>query len=278
MAARKIHVAPGTLFLALLIAGFILLWLPQSLTYLLNFLFLRVFDPLLRLGRQVEIEGSRTHSAPQESIDPAEYYKLKKAYENLSIQYQTLHRDYEKLSRIRKEVPLPWAGLVLAQITSSTRGARHELILNRGADHGVATGQMVLSESSDSVIGIVQEASARMARIRLLTDSAQNLEVRIRRNGSDREYIGRLTGDGKNACRISLLSRDYDIRPGDMVFAAARPGVLETPLVIGECSQVRPDDEHPLLWDISVKPFDDAFAQTVVAVIVPLTTEFEKKK
>jgi cell shape-determining protein MreC len=277
MAVRKIHVSPGTLFITLLIAGFILLWLPQSLTFHLNFLFLRVFDPLLRLGRQVEMEENRTRPAPLETVDQAEYNNLKKAYLNLLEQYRTLHKEFETLSRIRKEVPLPWSGLVLAQITSSTRGLRHELILNKGTDHGLAAGQMVLAESSDSVIGIVQEANARMARVRLLTDPAQNLEVRIRRTGADREYAGRLIGDGKNACRIPLLSRDYDIRQGDVVYAAPRPGILEAPLVIGECSQVRPDDEHPLLWEITVKPYDDAFAQTVAAVIVPAAEKSEKK-
>lgn len=277
MAARKIHVSSGTLFITLLIAGFILLWLPQSLTCHLNFLFVRVFDPLLRLGRQVEREGIRTRPAPEESIDQAEYNKLKKAYLNLHEQYRTLHQDYETLARFRKDLPLPWSGLVLAQITSTTRGIRHELILNKGTDHGLAAGQMVLAESSDSIIGIVQEASARMARVRLLTDPAQNLEIRIRRSGTDKEYAGWLTGDGKTACRISLLSRDYDIREGDVVYAAPRPGILEAPLVIGECTRVRPDDEHPLLWDISVRPFDDAFAQTVVAVIIPAAVESEKK-
>jgi cell shape-determining protein MreC len=278
MAVRKIHLSSGTLFITLLIAGFILLWLPQSLTCNLNFLFLRIFDPLLRLGRQVEREGSRTRPVLQESIDAAEYNKLKKSYQNLLEQYRTLHKEFETLSRVRKEVPLPWSGLVLAQITSSTRGIRHELVLNKGSGHGLAPGQMVLAETHDSVIGVVQEASARMARVRLLTDPAQNLEVRIRRSGTDQEYAARLTGDGKTACRILLLSRDYDIRQGDIVYAAPRPGILEAPLVIGECSQVRPDDEHPLLWDITVKPYDDAFAQTVVAVIVPPAAEFEKKK
>ena len=44
-------------------------------------------------------------------------------------------------------------------------------------------------------------------------------------------------------------------------------------MVIGEVSRVRPDDEHPLLWDITVKPIDDAYTQTVVAVIVPADFE-----
>lgn len=270
MAVKKIHLSPGLLFVALLLAGFILLWMPQRLTCHLNFLFVRIFDPFLRLGRTFERPSPRAVSSDAgQMVDAAEYERLWKAYQNLSAQYHTLHREYETLARFRKEMPLPWAGLVLAPVTSSVKGIRHELIISRGSDHGLMPGQMVLSEKADSVLGIIQEVSARLARVRLLTDSAMTLEVRIRRQGAETEYVGRIEGDGKNGCRIPLLSRDYDIREGDVVYAAPQPGILETPVVVGRCVRVRPDEEHPLLWDIAVRPVDDAYSQTVVAVIVP---------
>jgi cell shape-determining protein MreC len=146
---------------------------------------------------------------------------------------------------------------------------RHELIIGRGSDHGLAPGQFVLSEKGDSVIGILQEVSSRLSRVRLLTDSAVTIEVRIRREGADVEYVGRMSGDGKNGCRIPFLSRDYDIRQGDVVYAAPQPGLLESPLVAGRCVRVQPDQEHPLLWAIDVQPIDDAYKQKAVAVIVP---------
>lgn len=278
MAVRKINVSSGSLFITLLIAGFILLWLPQSFTCHLNFLFVRVFDPLLRLGRHVEIEAAQSRPAAQDTIRQAEYNKLWKAYENLHAQYRALHQEYETLAMFRKDLPRPWPGLVLTQITSTTRGIRHELILNKGSDHGIRPGQVVITEAHDSIIGVVQEVSAQLSRVRLLTDPSQDLKVLIRRHGRDTEYVGRLVGDGKNACHIPLLSRDYDIREGDVVYAAPKPGILEIPLVIGEVTQVRPDDQHPLLWDIIVKPIDDPYSQTVVAVIVPADFKTETQE
>lgn len=269
MAVKKIHLSPGLLFVTLLLAGFILLWLPQRLTCHLNFLFIRIFDPFLRLGRTLEVQRIRQTASHEKTVDAAEYERLWKAYQNLSAQYLALHRDYEKLARFRREMPLPWAGLVLAPVTSSVRGIHHELLIGRGSVHGLAPGQMVLTEKGDSVIGIVQEVSSRLSRVRLLTDSSVTLEVRIRREGADLEYVGRMSGDGKNGCRIPFLPRDYDIREGDVVYAAPQPGVLESPLVVGRCIRVRPDETHPLLWDIAVRPIDDAYAQKVVAVIVP---------
>jgi len=278
MSIRKIHLSPGLLFVALLLAGLILLWLPQQLTCRLNFLFVRVFEPFLRLGRVVEAQRvQQIAGAGGQTVDAAEYERLWKAYQNLSAQYQTLHQEYETLARFRREVPLPWAGLVLAEVCSSVRGVRQELIINKGADHGLAAGQMVLSEKGDCVLGVVQEVSSRLSRVRLLTDPSMTLEVRIRRQGAEKEYAGRMLGDGKNGCRIPLLPRDYDIRQGDVVYAAPQPGILEMPLVVGQCVQVQPDEEHPLLWDITVRPAADAYTQKVVAVIVPPLSSLEKK-
>ena len=55
---------------------------------------------------------------------------------------------------------------------------------------------------------------------------------------------------------------------GDVVFAATKPGYLNIPIVIGEVTAVEPDDEHPLLWEITVQPVEDMTQLSDVAVIV----------
>jgi hypothetical protein len=45
-------------------------------------------------------------------------------------------------------------------------------------------------------------------------------------------------------------------------------GFLETPKVIGEISEVKRDENTPLLWDITVSPIRDAGTLSDVAVIV----------
>jgi len=54
------------------------------------------------------------------------------------------------------------------------------------------------------------------------------------------------------------------------------PPRLETPRVIGEIFQVKPDDNEPLVWDIAVKPVSDLAALTNVAVIITSSLESEK--
>ena len=265
MAGRKIHVSSTNLFFGLLIAAFLLLWLPHTLTSRLNLLFASVFNPVLQIGRS----GEQLRQSGTDSVSRGEYDKLWKAYENLHAQLKKLHEEYETVSLLRQRLPLPGTGFLLCEVTSINRGVRHEMILNRGAEHGVRVNQLVLSENRDSVLGTVIETADQVCRVRLLTDPAQNLEILIRRPGTDQMIPGRLVGDGRAGCKIPLLPRDYDIRTKDVVYAAAKPGRLEVPVVVGEISQVKRDDQSPLLWDISVELIDNPFEQHRAVVLIP---------
>lgn len=266
MAGRKTHVSPTNLFFSLLIAAFALLLLPHSLTGKLNLLFLTVFNPILQVGPQ---PSEHLRQSDGQVVARAEYDKLWKAYENLHAQLKELHEKYETIAQVRQSLPLPGTGILPAQVTSVNRGIRHEMILNRGSESGVAVGQYVLSENRDSVLGTVIEAAEQLCRVRLLTDPAQNLEVQIRRPGTDQMIPARLIGDGRGGCKVPLMARDYDIRRKDVVYAAARPGLLEIPVVIGEVTNVEGNDQSPLLWDITVELIDNPFGQSRVILLVP---------
>ena len=52
MARKQINASKKRLFITLLLCGIALLLLPQDVTKGLNFLFVRVFNPLLNIGRR----------------------------------------------------------------------------------------------------------------------------------------------------------------------------------------------------------------------------------
>ena len=115
---------------------------------------------------------------------------------------------------------------------------------------------------------MILECSERYAKMRVLTDSQQSIEIRIVNEIEERDTPGLMVGDGKTACKIKMIKREKKIQSGDVVFAAARPGYLNIPVVVGEVSEVVPDDEEPLLWDITVHPAADMTRLNDVAVIV----------
>jgi len=267
MARKKINVSKGTLFLALMIASAVVFLLPQKVTQRLNFLFIRTFSPVLDIGRSVKADPFSGMVSEKELLQLSKNNKMWTAYYNLWADYKTLHNRYEKLAQIRSGLPKPGPALVLATVIKATiTEFGNELFINKGESDGLGIGQYVLGQ--DSIIGTVTQTSKTTARIRLITDSRHNIEIRIWRPGKDRYIPGRMTGNGKGLCKIPLVSADYDVKVADIVYAAARVGFLETPRVIGRVSEVKHDQDKPLLWDITVMPVHDMAKTAEVAVIV----------
>ena len=87
-----------------------------------------------------------------------------------------------------------------------------------------------------------------------------------------------MDGNGKNACKVPLVSREFDIKMGDTVYASPAQGFLETPIVIGQVSYIALDQKSPTLWDITVTPVYKVNDLRDVAVIVMIPKDQLKKE
>ncbi len=268
MTRRHFQLSSTALFMMLLCAGIVLLLLPASMTQSVNFLFAETFEPVMRLGRPAA--GDKTAAGDSDDCVPRRKYDaLWKTHTNLHAQLLELQDAYETVAQIRSGLPRFFSGMVVADVIAGSGSAlNHELLINKGTADGLRPGSYVMSPEGNSIVGVVRQCSDMMARVRLLTDANQSIEVRIRRDGGPLDVAALMFGDGRNACTIAMVERQKDIRPGDAVFAARRPGLLEVPLVIGRVADVRPDEESPLLWSIRVEPIDDVRTLKTVAVIV----------
>jgi rod shape-determining protein MreC len=269
MAQHNIHASKNSSFFMLLGLSILIYFVPQKTTNSLNFLFHRLFAPFLQIGRQLADEEIRMSGPSEQTVSKDEYDQLWKNYKNLRAQTTELEKENLSLSRLRRQVGLSDEGLLPAKVTTLVRSARHELIINEGIQHGAAAGQFVLSPEKNSVVGIIRETSETMSRVQLLTDAACGIEIRIRRDGDRLDVAAQMFGDGKAGCRIGFIPRDTDIRAGDTIYAAAHPGKLSIPIVIGEVREVRPDEKNPLLWSIGVEPIENIAKLSEVVVVIP---------
>lgn len=277
MAHGQLNVSRGKLFAALLIAAAALQLAPHRYTQRLNFFFLGVFRPVLNIGLPGFSRIFRPSPSTEEFVSRSEHDELWKAYNNTHGQLLQMQQEYEKLALVRGGLPKPGPGLVLARITiPAISSFAHEVIINKGADDGLEVGQLVLCRSQSSVIGSVSEVRDGAATVQLLTDSRHTLMVAVSRDGKQEPMINRqMRGDGKDACKIPMVSREYDLRVGDTVSASPERGILDTPIVVGEVAAVEHDQDQPLLWDITVRPIFDREALTEVVVIVMNPKETE---
>lgn len=262
MARKQIKVSERILFTWFLLAGFILLFAPQNLTNKFGFAFARIFHWPLRIGRNISL-STQTKQPVSDVVSRREYDQLVNHLNNIIEQRNQEHRKVEKLSGLRDTAVWERMNFVLADvITSSIDGSHCELIINRGQDDGLAKGQFVLDDNS--VVGVVSDVLSRTARVRLVTDPASNIAVKI--SGLD---VGRLMqGRGNGSARIPLLAIKHKVRAGDIVYADKKPGFLDVPVITGKIEQCKRDDENPSLWDITVRPVCDIEKMSDVAVIV----------
>jgi rod shape-determining protein MreC len=278
MARRNRHFSNTNIFFSFLIASVVLFLWPKSDTDKISMSFQTTFHRILSMGREKPTTIERLRPDSRDVFSRDEYTQLWKSYKDVYAQLVALHEENERLANLRTGLPqLSAEGLVPAQISGNVSNYSHEVIIDKGSEASIRTGQYVLSEQNDSLIGVVSEVSESAARVRLLTDAAQTLEICIRREGTDKNIDAILVGNGDGTCSIPLIGNHQDVREGDTVYAAAVPNILPVPLVVGEITDVRADDNEPLLLKITVRLADDITRLDHVAVIVADKTLLKRK-
>ncbi len=267
MAYRQIRVPERRLFASLLMAGFIILFAPQRLTNKFQFMFVRVFCWPLSVGRDVSLSASglmaSAQGSPAETVSRERYDKLHNRLANVTEWLRQERDKVEKLSGLRDRPVWKGVNFVLADVISASVDAAHgELIIDRGQDDGLAVGQFVLS--GESVVGTISALDARTARVRLITDPASKIAVKIEGLNTDRI----MQGCGGNVAKVPLVPTRHRIETDALVYAQKKPGFLGAPVVIGTVSECEKNPENPLLWDITVRPAACLDKLTDVAAVV----------
>jgi len=248
------------LFAWLMLAGFIFLFAPQSLTNRFQFAFIRVFRWPLSVGRNISLLA-RTRQPSTDVVSRREFNKLQNLLADVIQQRDQKHEELEKLSGLRKRFPLEGANLLSAGvITAAVDKLRSELIINRGQKDGLAKDQFVLADNS--VIGTMSDVNSRTARVRLFTDSASNIAVKIGKLNIERI----MRGSGGNLAKVEMIKQK--VRIGTEIMASKKPGFLDTPIIAGRVVRCERNAESPLLWDITVRPVCDTERLNDVTVIV----------
>ncbi|MDH4202207.1 MAG: rod shape-determining protein MreC [Phycisphaerae bacterium] len=269
MAGRNSHLSNASIFFSLFIVSVVVFLWPKSDTAKISMLFQATFQRFLAIGRDAGTPSDRLRPDSKDTFSRSEYTQLWKDYKNVYAQLMAVHDENERLAKLRTGLPqLSAEGLVPAQITGTVGNYSHEVIIDKGSIASIRPGQYVLSEQHDSVVGVVSDVSEAAAKIRLLTDTRQTLEIHIRRDGTDKNIDAMMVGNGDGTCSIPLIEIHQKVLEGDTVYAAAVPGILPAPLVVGEITDVRTDDKEPLLLKITVRLAEDMTRLDHVSVIV----------
>jgi len=270
MAKKRIEISERKLFTCLILFGLIMFLVPQTTTSKLQFAFVRVFSKPLSICRNFTQAASNQRSTSK-VVDQRQYLKLRNHLAN-NIQWLRQERQNNaKLSGLRSRSVWEGVGFVLADIIIDlTDISQNELIINHGRDDGLAQGQFVVHDHS--VIGIIIDLDRRMARVQLLTDPRSKVVVKIGDLGLQRI----MQGNGDGSASIELISKEYKIEKGDIIYVQKKPGFLEVPMIAGTVTQCETDDENPVLWKIAVEPASNVKDIKSVTVITMNSQKYNK--
>jgi rod shape-determining protein MreC len=245
-----------------MLVGLILLFAPQSLTNDLQFAFARLFRWPLTIGKNISLYTRARQPTTDTKFEGESQYRNYIA--NLEAELREKQRILEKLTKLKNRFhALENASLIMADIITYTmNGTQNELTINRGQNDGLAKGQFVLGDNS--IIGTINDVNPRTSNVRLFTDPASKIAVRIGNLNVDRLMQGR----GNDVAKVLLLPTKYKVKAGDKVMARKTPGFLDAPMIIGTVSRCKRDDQRPSIWDITVKPVCEIEILKSVTIII----------
>jgi cell shape-determining protein MreC len=257
-----------------MLIGVVFLFLvPREAAGRLQYVYASVFRWPLAAGRGLTQAAKTT--VQERTISPREYEEqvkactqLRNACANLQAQVRETNQRLERLTKLSLKPGLERMQAIPAQIITLNAG---ELTIDQGKTSGVAAGQCVLSLTDSRlddqcVIGVISAVYENGAKVRLMTDPKCSLAVTIGKLNVPKVMKG--AGDG--TARIPLLRYpDYEVKVGDIVYAAGTKGFLGAPVIVAEITHCRRDPASPEVWDITARPVCDCAELTEVVVMKP---------
>jgi rod shape-determining protein MreC len=161
------------------------------------------------------------------------------------IRAQEKVQSFDALAKLPSDEGLsPIDANVIAVDSSNWRST---IEIDQGAGRGIAVGQAVVWR--DAAVGIVLEAAPSASRVRLLVDP----ECRIAAIDIRSREQGVIEGTGDGFCRLKHVSRDRDVRKGDLIVTSGIGGLFPPSILIGQVEESR-TPESGLFREIKVRP------------------------
>lgn len=117
---------------------------------------------------------------------------------------------------------------------------RHQVLINKGAEHGVYNGQAVLD--AKGIMGQTGHVGPFSSTVILLTDPSHAIPVQVNRNGLRTIAVG--TGT-VNRLELSHLPNNADIRVGDLLISSGLGGRFPPDYPVARVTTARTDPGRP---------------------------------
>ena len=142
-----------------------------------------------------------------------------------------LRPDAQENTRLRAllgfKQQLPYRSLAARIVGRDPSQWFSTVLVDRGASEGVARNDPVIT--SDGIVGHVIETAGSWSRVLLVADSRSAVSVVLERS----REVGVVLGQGQSDLKVTYLSRDADVKPGDLVLTSGLGPIYPKGLPVG---------------------------------------------
>jgi len=275
MTAKQPKAFSRVVFAWFMLVGLIFFFAPAEWTSKFQLLFAHTFNQPLAAGRLFS-RYQYSRKPPPNFVHRDRYNRLRNHLANVTEELNQEQQKVKNLSGLRDRPVFKGVNFVLADVITTSVGASHsKLTINRGKSDGLAKGQFVLGNYS--IIGTISEVDSRTAQVKLISDPACKIAVKITDEPHLQTYNKKpvqsttaaiMQGSGYYSARIRLLPTKQPVKIGSVVYVQKKPGFLDTPMITATVTECKRKPENPLLWDITVRPACNIDKLDKVSVVI----------
>jgi rod shape-determining protein MreC len=141
-------------------------------------------------------------------------------------------------------------------------GISRYLLIDKGSDNGIKTGQAVIYK--DNFIGIINEVSTKKSKVMLSSDPDSKIAAFV--SGNNGKAKGVLLGQFGAEMLLDKVLHQEPIEVGDLVYSEGTEVEIPRGLIMGQVSQVM-DRDNEVFKQATVKPVFDVTNLDVVFVV-----------
>lgn len=194
-------------------------------------------SPLRIVGGSIESATSTVGDTVDNiTADQSTLSGLREYNEQLVQQYSQMEECKQEAQRLQKLLDLKDTyqieGTGARVIGRSSEAWSQTVIINKGSDDGVSTGQTVMGTSG--VVGQIVSTSSHTATVRLLTDPQSGAAAMVQSSRAEGILRGSLVG----LLYLEDLDADAEVNVGDVVVTSGLGGSYARGLIIGTVVKV----------------------------------------
>ena len=197
---------------------------------------------------------------------------LKKKINELKAELILYQEGYLESQRLKKLLSLRdnyhYHFISASVIGKEPAALSRTIMINKGSAHGLKMGMPVIAPPG--LVGRLTDVSWHVSKVLLFIDESSNIDAILQRTRTQ----GMIRGSGSNGCILKYISKNQDVKEGEVVVSSGIGGVFPKGLLIGVVSRVDKQDAG-LFLKINVTPFVD-FSK--VEEVLVLATEEEEKQ